>query len=250
MSGDQYLNQIIAKYLVDKTGVKAHVGAICLTVRRWAGRFLIGVVYSGSFAKGTAISLAADADVFISLSSRTPCTLRQIHGSLHSALSRAGYRTAKQNVSIRVTSGGYNIDIVPGKRLSQYGNDHSLYKNKTKTWIKTNVRTHVKHVANSNRINEIKLTKIWRELNGLQFPSFYLELAVIDCLSGRSRSDLSGNFWEVLGFLSTDFLTTRYLDPANTNNVISDDLTFSEKKLVQRAAELARTEEHWSEIVW
>ena len=250
MTSDQYLNQIITKYLINAEGAKALVNAIYPTIQRWANEFLIEAIYSGSMAKGTAISLASDADVFISLSSNTQEPLAEIYTTLFNAFSQAGYQVRKQNVSIAVSSGGYKIDLVPGKRQSQYGYEHSLYKYKAKTWTKTNVKTHVTHVKKSNRINEIKLTKIWRELNKLDFPSFYLELAVIDCLSGRSYSDISGNFWEVLGFLAADFVNRRYLDPANTNNVISDDLSISERRLIQSAAQIARTKKLWSQIVW
>ena len=250
MSAHEYLNQVIAKYRVNEAGVKTRVEAIYPTIQHWADGYLIEAIYSGSIAKGTEISLATDADLFISLSSTTPNTLSEIYTSLYNALLQAGYQTRKQNVSIGVFSGDYEIDFVPGKRQSQYGYDHSLYKNKTDTWTKTNVKTHVSYVANSKRIKEIKLTKIWRQLNSLDFPSFYLELAIIDCLSGHSYSNLSGNFCEVLGFLANDFIERRYVDPANTNNVISDDLTFSERQLIRHAARLARSKGKWSEIVW
>lgn len=250
MPPDEYLNQIIAKYLINETGVKAHAEAIYPTIERWANGFLTEVIYSGSIAKGTAVSLSTDCDVFISLSSTTPDTLTQIYTSLYTALLQAGYTARKQNVSIGVTSNGYKLDLVPGKRQSQYGYDHSLYKNKANTWTKTNIKTHISHVANSNRINEIKLTKVWRQLNNLDFPSFYLELAVMDCLSGRSYSTLSDNFWKVLGFLANDFIKKSYLDPANTNNAVSDDLTLLEKQLIQRAAQAALTKRYWSQIAW
>lgn len=250
MDADEYLKKIIAKYVINEAGVKAQVIAIHPTIKRWAGEYLNEAIYSGSIAKGTAISLGTDADIFISLTSTTPDTLAQIYDSLYVVLSKAGYQARRQNVSIGVDSGEYKIDLVPGKRQSQYGYDHSLYKSKANSWIKTNVKMHVRHVANSNRIKEIKLTKIWRQLNHLDFPSFYLELAVIDCLSGFSFYDLSENFWEVLGFLANDFKNRRYLDPANTNNVVSDDLTFSERKLIQRAAQDTRRKGEWSQIVW
>lgn len=250
MTSDQYLNQIITKYSINAEGAEALVNAIYPTIQRWANEFLIEAIYSGSMAKGTAISLASDADVFISLRSNTQEPLADIYTTLFNAISQAGYQVKKQNVSIGVSSGGYKIDFVPGKRQSQYGYDHSLYKKKANTWTKTNVKTHVSHVIKSNRIHEIKLTKIWRELNKLDFPSFYLELAVIDCLSGRSYSDISGNFLKVLGFLASDFINRRYLDPANTNNVISDDLSISERQLIRRAAQSARTKRFWEQIVW
>ena len=230
--------------------MKARVESIYPTIKGWAGIYLNEAIYSGSFAKGTAVSLGTDADVFISLSSTTPDTLAEIYNSLHNALTQNGYQARKQNVSIRTTSNGFKIDFVPGKRQSQYGNDHSLFKNTTSSWIKTNVITHVSHVSGSNRLREIKLTKIWRQLNNFDFPSFYLELAVIDCLSGRYYTSLSDNFWKVLVYLAGNFVKKRYVDPVNTNNTISDDLKDTEKLAIQRIAKVALSQKYWSLIVW
>ena len=89
----------------------------------------------------------------------------------------------------------YKIDLVPALRQSQYGNVHSLYKSKTNSWTQTNIDRHIYDVRNSNRLNEIKLTKIWRELHSLSFPSLYLESAVIDCLRGYRYGQLESNFF-------------------------------------------------------
>jgi len=250
MTADNYLDSIIAKYAINEAGVKARVQAIYPTIQGWAGSYLNEAIYSGSIAKGTAVSLSTDADVFISLSSTTPDTLSQIYNSLYDTLIRNGFQARKQNVSIGVNSQGFKIDLVPGKRQSPQGYDHSLHKNKTGTWTKTNVKTHVSHVSNSNRLREIKIAKIWRQLNKLDFPSFYLELAVIDCLSGRSSANFASNCWEVFGFLESSFVNRRYVDPANTNNVVSDDLNNAEKQKVKQLAAIARTKKQWSDIVW
>ena len=250
MTADSYLESIIVKYAINEAGVKAQVEAIYPVVKQWGGTYINESIYSGSIAKGTAISIGTDADIFISLSSTTPETLEQIYNTLYNWFSKAGYSPRKQNVSIGLSVGGFKIDWVPGKRQSQYGYDHSLYKSKTNSWAKTNVKTHVSSVNGSNRLKEIKLTKIWRQLNGLDFPSFYLELSVIDCLSGRSYSDLSGNFWEILRFLSNEFPNKRYLDPSNTNNVISDDLSAIGKSQIQTMAQISRNKKTWGEIVW
>lgn len=250
MTADSYLESILSKYAVNEVGVKGQVEAVYPIVKQWGGTFINESSYSGSIAKGTAISIGTDADVFISLTSTTPDTLEQIYNSLFNAFSQAGYAPRKQNVSIGITAGGYKIDWVPGKRQTQYGHDHSLYKRKTNSWTKTNVKTHVSYVGGSNRLKEIKLAKIWRQLNGLDFPSFYLELSVIDCLGGKSYSDLSGNFWEVLRFFGNEFPAKRYFDPSNTNNVVSDDLNLTEKRQIQATANASRTKKTWEEIVW
>ena len=160
MSADDYLNSTIAKYTVNEIGVKMRVEAIYPSIKAWAGSYLIEAIYSGSFAKGTAVSLGTDADVFLSLSSTTPNTLAEIYNSLYKTLIQTGYHARKQNVSIGVTSSGFMIDFVPGKRQSQYGYDHSLFKNKANSWTKTNVKMHVTYVRGSNWLREIKLTKI------------------------------------------------------------------------------------------
>jgi hypothetical protein len=92
--------------------------------------------------------------------------------------------------------------------------------------------------------------KIWRQLNKLDFPSFYLELAVIDCLSGKSTANFGSNCWEVFGFLESSFINRRYVDPANSNNIVSDDLSDSERRAIQRLAAAARSKKLWSDIVW
>lgn len=250
MTADSYLESIITKYAINEAAVKRQVNALYPIVQRWGTTYIKESTYSGSIAKGTAVSIGTDADVFISLSLTTPDKLEQIYNSLFVAFSQAGYTPRKQNVSIGITAGGYKIDWVPGKRQSQYGNDHSLYKRKTNSWTKTNVATHVSNVGGSNRLKEIKLAKIWRQLHGLDFPSFYLELAAIDCLTGKSYSNLSGNFWELLSFFSDGFSNKRYVDPSNTNNIISDDLNLAEKTRIQSVAKISIAKKTWGEIVW
>lgn len=250
MTADEYLAQIVRKYVVNDVAAKRQVTTIYPVIQTWGNTYLLEAIYSGSMAKGTGISLSTDADVFISVSSTTPGTLAEMYETLFNAFDQAGYNPKKQNVSIGITSNGYKIDLVPGKRQSQYGYDHSIWKNKNKTWTKTNVKTHVSTVAHSNRLTEIKVMKIWRQLHNLEFPSFYLELVVIDCLSRSRIGDLGDNCWDVLGFLADNFVDAQYTDPANSENIISDDLIVAEKKAIRTAAIEARKQQYWENIVW
>ena len=250
MPDETYLKKIITKYQSNELVAKVHVNTISPIIKRWAGRYFNEAIYSGSIAKDTAISLSADADVFISLSPATPGNIAQIYTTLFNNLTQNGYLACMQNISIGVSVEDYNIDIVPGKRLSQRNYDHILYKKKTHSRIKTNVKTHVSHVTKSNRSREIKLTKIWSKLNKLEFPSFYLEMAVIDCLAGRSGSDLTGNFWKVISFMASSFMNKSYADPSNPNNIISDDPTKAEKLAIQNAAKLALSQPNWEYVIW
>jgi hypothetical protein len=250
LTPDEYVILVLNKYAVDFSKVSPHIDLLMPTVNSWGNAQIVESIYSGSIAKGTCISLCADADIFISLSSSTTESLATIYNSLFNAVVGAGYRARKQNVSIGVFSSGFQIDLVPGKRQNPQGYDHSLYKNKTGTWTKTNIKSHVSLIQTSNRISEIRLAKIWRERNKLDFPSFYLELAVIDFFKGSREQSLSTRFWSFLEFLSHGFILKKYIDPANSNNIVSDDLTVQEKLAIKNAADKTRKMTSWGTIVW
>jgi hypothetical protein len=247
---DVYLRDIIKKYDVNVTGVRAQVEALYPSLMEWGNGFLLEAIWSGSLAKGTGVSISTDADVFLSFSSSVPDQLGEIYESLLIFLQAKGCQPRRQNVSIGARVNNFKIDFVPGKRQSQAGYDHSLYKSKTSGWTKTNVKTHVSFVQDSGRQEEIRLVKIWRELHSLDFPSFYLELAVIDHLCGNRAPSLSERFLSLLEFFSTGFINARYVDPANSNNIISDDLARQEKTLILANAKISRAKKFWSEIVW
>lgn len=250
MSGDIYLRTILQKYAVNISGAEAAGNSIYPVIQKWGNSYLLKAEFSGSLAKGTGNNIGTDADIFISVSSSTPGTLADLYNSLYNAVSQAVYPAKRQNVSIGTTVNGYNIDLVPSRKQSQFGNDHSLYKSKAGSWTQTNITTHINYVKGSNRIEEIRLAKIWRQLHNLEFPSFYLEMAVIDSLKNSKIGDLSNNFLKVIEFFRDDLVSTRYIDPANTNNVISDDLNVSQKMAISSQARSSRNQQSWGVIVW
>lgn len=217
---------------------------------KWAGQQLSSLKQSGSSAKGTALKGIADLDIFISLKSDTSETLKDIYNKLESTITEAGYITRRQNVSIGITQGNLKIDLVPGKIQSGYQNYHSIYSSKKDTWMQTNVDLHITKVQNSNRVNEIILIKIWKHIHGLDFPSIYLELTVLDALYNKPTNDLSNNFWTVLTYLKDKFVNTVVTDPANTNNKISDMLFKYEKESIAFQAKTSLGEGTWEKIIW
>lgn len=254
MTSDEYLQSLIAKYhvTVGQGSPAENAGnALYPIIQQWAGTQLRKVQFSGSNAKGTAIRGTTDVDLFISLKSDTTNTLKEIYDNLHSRMINNGYTAArKQNVSIHVNHGGIEIDLVPAVHYGDNSEDHWLYMNKAnRERTKTNVNAHIDLVRNSGRINEIILAKIWRKNHGCEFQSFYLELAVIEALKDK-RSGLSDHFLAVLDYLSNGFSSARFVDPANTNNIVSDDLTANEKKSIAERARISRHEQNWGSIIW
>ncbi len=250
MTGDEYLSDILQKYTVNVAGAKAAGQTIYPVIERWSNGYLNSAEFSGSLAKGTGISIGTDADIFISMSSATPGTLAEMYQTLYNAVTNAWYSARKQNVSIGLTVNGYSIDLVPGRRQSQYSSDHSLYRSKAGTWTLTNVATHIAYVKGSGRVDEIRLLKVWRQLHDLEFPSFFLEMAVIDVLAHAKRGNLSVNVATALEHIRDYITSVRYIDPANSNNVVSDDCTVAEKRAIASQAAKSRGQQTWKGIVW
>jgi len=252
MSADVYLQNILNREAVD-TGPFSPVRGVQATIypiiQKWAGNRLLSLHPSGSFMKGTANKGGTDIDLFISLSEQTTETLKEIYDKLFNTVKANGYAPKRQNVSINVRVNGYSVDLVPGKRQGSYGDDHSLYRSRADTWTKTNVVTHISRVVRGGRTNESRILKLWRDQKRLDFPSFYLELTVIDALSQQYGGALSDNVWKILQYLRDRSPNARVVDPANTNNIISDDLSAAGKGKIETAAENALKASDWNQIV-
>jgi hypothetical protein len=250
MTADQYLRNVLTQYQVDVTAATAvaqqHIAPV---VEHWAGTYLSGIELSGSVAKGTANAGTNDMDLFIAMSSSTPGTLREIYESLYD-LAAARWTARRQNVSIGVQLAGFHFDLVPGRMQSGYQNWFSLWRNKAQTWTQTNIALQIQTVAQSGRVEEIRILKRWRTLTGLDFPSFVLELAVLRALHGRRQGDLANNVSAALDWLRDNMRTAQLVDPANTNNSVSDDLSANDRVAIAIAAGAARAQPYFSNFVW
>ena len=253
MTGDEYVESILRKYAV-LTGpyskAEQTANAIAPSIRSWADRYLTSLTFSGSYAKGTAISIATDIDLFISLSSTTPGTLADIYENLYKWALTQGWGPQRQNVSIGISYNGAKIDLVPARLQAGYQNYHSLYTFKRKSWTQTNVSLHIDTVSRSSRTKEIQAIKIWRTLNSLDFPSLNLELFVIDALKGKPTNQLATNVLHGLNTIASSLPFSRIVDPANTNNTVSDDLTIAEKFKIYAQAKASASKPNWGQIIW
>jgi hypothetical protein len=247
---DAYLSATLAKYAVRDAPVRQAAASLAPALRHWAGRHYREHQLSGSFAKGTATSLGADLDIFISLGHSAGPTMKAIYLGLLDYCAARGLRPRPQNVSIRIHTAGLKIDLVPGRIHPGHTNDHSLYRSKLDSWVQTNVATYVRLIAASGRTAEIRALKIWRERNTLSFPSFYLELAVLDALRTRPTHALAENVRAALAYLADGFQHARVVDPANSNNVISSDLGPEHKRVIAAVAAKSLATSSFERIIW
>lgn len=250
MSAEQYLRGILSRESVNNSIPFLLDSRIRPLMQHWANRFLADFIPSGSFAKGTANKSGTDIDFLISISPNCNNSLSDIYNSLYSCLAGAGLRPKKQNVSLNINIDGYSVDLVPAKQQDYGSSDHSLWRHKANTWTKTNIAKHVQYVRSANMSDKIRLIKLWRDQKGLDFPSFYLEMAVIKALSLSSiLFSLDYQILEIFRHMQENITSIKFVDPANTNNIISDDLTLSEKGKIQNAAKQALCASDWSQIV-
>ena len=262
MNENLYIRRTIGKY-IPKQEYLSRVTRISRRllpyIKCWAYPYFFHTFPAGSFAKGTNIIGNTDIDFFISLKPTMPCTLEESYKNLADWMRIRGFSVREQNVSIRVNYGGFDVDLIPGKRQPKTVNDHSIYCNKRNTRAKTNVYKHIKYVRDSRRTSEIRAIKIWRNLHKLEFPSFYLELSVINALRGSMRAiplpsvKILNNLQKIFEYLYRDFVDKKIVDPSNSNNIVSDDLSKKEKQAIRDEAfkaYLASINSSWDEIIW
>lgn len=250
---DNYIRSVIVKYRPTPATLllvgQAEAG-LAPHIRAWANGCLLSLTRSGSFAKGTTIQGDSDLDLLVSLRPDTQGTMADLYGGLGRFLTTRGYVVRQQNVSMRVASCGLNVDVTPAKRQPGLTNDHTLYRSKAKTWTKTNMHRHIQLIRTCGRIPEIRALKIWRLVHRLDFPSFCLELVVLEALHGHAVGRLEANVVSVFEFLADKLIDCRIEDPSNSENIVSDDLTVAEKQAIADIASRSLNEGYWERIIW
>lgn len=257
---DMYLYQILQKYSArDLSNYSSLLLQLKSTLQSWASSCYVNILDSGSRAKGTAISLASDVDYLVSLTSgcnNNNGGLKGCYDSLFTKLNNTYSSVRKQNVSVRINLSGLEVDVTPARKQNGNTNYHNLYLSKSNSWTQTNIQKHITDISQSGRTKEIKVLKIWRELHQMDFPSIYLEyLLVNNILLNRSKdiNSLGDNVWHALNELAKtqgNPLFARIVDPANSNNILSDLLTVTEKNKIISQAQTSIRQTNWNQIVW
>ena len=87
-------------------------------------------------------------------------------------------------------------------------------------------------------------------MHALEFPSLYLELAVIRGLEGKNLHSLEDSFKAALAWITQSIENTEIVDPANSTNILSNEVTAAEKKALALKAKEAAKIESWQKVVW
>lgn len=236
-----HIEDLLTKYKTQRDEIKKTL------VEEYSSN-IYSVFNSGSFAKHTGINSKFDLDVVIPFKRDSFSTLELMFNNVFEFLEDKYKDVAtvrKQKVSIGVVfyEDNINIDVVPGRELSQddykESNDLNLFFNEgmglfTKnSYLKTNIQAQIDHIkAKENERKIIRLLKIWKNSNSENYKSFLLELITIKAFD---KVQVTGNFWDklktVMEFIRDNIKKEGFnlKDPGNSNNDIIATLESWEK---------------------
>jgi len=250
---DAYISSVLARYELpagpDSPPEKA-AAELSRAIRQWAGRYLVEIQFVGSYARGTRILGSTDIDILAALGPRTPMDPGKLYEHCFAWLKCHSFTPKRRRASIGLEFHGLAIDIIPAKQEWGASGDYQLFTTERQRVVRTNFTTHRKIVEKSGRQREIRALKIWRENHHLVFPSFYLELVVIDALRNRPADLLAGNVEVVLKYLRDIFPGVPIRDPANPENLVSDDLLGHERLAIGDAAGESLKQDFWNQVLW
>lgn len=202
------------------------------------------IKYAGSKAKGTMIRENYDLDIVCYFSHEDDKSLKEIRDEVAEKL-REKYQIEEKGTALRIRKSGednslidYHIDVVPGRFVDESQQDAYLYvQYGEKERMKTNIKTHIKHISESGCREVIKLAKLWNCRNDLHIKTFIIELFVIESLKDFDwKGRLDTGFKKILESFRDNFVSVRLEDPANSNNIVSQLLNDAQKKDIAQIA--------------
>ncbi|MBN9362629.1 MULTISPECIES: hypothetical protein [unclassified Devosia] len=252
VSASDYLRDILARETVrpEAMGAAARIdGKIAALCHAWGSRDIVDVTPGGGFEKSMANRSGVSLDYVVWIHARADRRIPELYESMFSAFQRLGLAPVRRNVTLALNLGTMVVDLLPAKRLSMISDIHEIYSTRRGIALTTNLHQHVLDSHDAGWQEEVRVLKLWRDQNGLDFPSYYLELATQAALRRRPAGALADNVWAALGFFERLLVPRAMLDPANAANVVSDELTAAQKRSIALAAAAARSGRPWSEIV-
>lgn len=204
--------------------------------------------FHGSIAKGTSIY---GSDIDIQLQFRKDFgTLSDVYYSVSNYVfdefkdvKLESIREQKHSIGLefKINDEVKRIDIVPTRQIENDKNDACLFVNKTgffekPTYKKTNSQIQLTSLSFNYREKRIvRLLKIWKAENNLKIKSIHLEWLAKKSFQQKSVSDnIQKALADVILYIASSIEFIRIVDPANTNNIISNTLTKEDKSIISR----------------
>jgi Second Messenger Oligonucleotide or Dinucleotide Synthetase domain len=251
MSAQQYLQSLLDQQNLSDPELNALRnlrGEVEAQVRTLQG--VQRVLYGGSFGKDTMIREFYDLDIVVYWANDCGHTLEGIFRAVGEVLRKKWKFVNPKTVAWEMPfEGGFHVDVVPGRALDTTFKYANLYRTDTRTSLQTSIKVHIDTVTNSGRRDAIRLMKLWRKRKSVPFKkSLALELATIEGCKGSRTADFGDQVWAALHYLRDVFPSARIVDPANSNNIISDDISEADKNAIKQIAAITLQAKTWPEV--
>jgi hypothetical protein len=199
--------------------------------------------YAGSKSKGTMVHEDYDLDIVCCFPSSETASLADLYERTSACLA-CKYQAREKTSAIRIWSasiGGeeprdFHIDVVP-VRLIDENSDNAFIHLSPEGYMKTNIARHVDYVVKSGLSDVIRLAKLWKVRHQLSIRTFALEILAVRFLE-KPDDSLESDMVRFLSVCKDNLPTAYLLDPANTNNVISDLMSGAVKEVISKQAAL------------
>lgn len=204
--------------------------------------------YGGSYGKKTMIRENYDLDIVIYFPSQTNCTLQTIYDSVHQTLLNSRYIVHPKTVSLQLLyKDGFHIDVVPGRAQDATYQYATLYKNRKSSTMQTSLKVHIDSVRPYRDI--IKLMKLWRIRQSLEWKTFAIEQTVIRAFKKyKPTDDYARCLLSIFQFIQDNFPQICLVDPANSNNII--EMSEATRDAVKQAAINSLNAQEWNDVIW
>jgi hypothetical protein len=209
-------------------------------------------INSGSYAKHDAINIKYDLDICQPFKRNSFATLGDMADAVHNYFNDEyeddellHNKIRKQRVSVGLTflvdNHEIQIDIVPGREVTQ---DDYIETNRLNLYVRptlleaasstqTNIQKHIDLVkGKGDERNAIRLLKAWKVHSNKSIKSFLIELITFRAFDNCSEISVGhwGKLKMVMEFILDNIQTIRLEDPANSNNIVSDTMSLTEKQ--------------------
>lgn len=207
--------------------------------------------YGGSYKKKTMIKASYDLDIILYWAPDAPYTLQNLYKRVGSVLQKNWKCVKSKRVGWELPfEGDFHIDVIPGKESSKDSQYAYLYNRKTGGRFQTSIKIQINYVQNSRRQDAIRLMKLWKKRKNVPIKTFILEQMVIEGCKALSRNTLEPQLDATFEYIKDNITTKKIFDPANSQNIISNEISIEQKNRIRKLASQAINADKWSQIFY
>ncbi len=239
-----HVEELMDKYKKKRDEIKEEIE------KEYTDKLAQNPINSGSYAKHTAINIKFDIDLFIPFKKGSFASLEEMYEDIYDfftnsdrffdpQLSQCKRQRTSIGMKFYIEDEEIDMDVVPGREIEideyvKTGNVNLFDSKGDQRSIKTNVKKHIELISGKNvERSIIRLLKVWKYRNGIDIRSFLIELFVLKAFGNIKTGNLWDKLEAVFCFIKDNIKTIKLVDPANTNNVVTDTLTENEKNTIE-----------------